>query len=141
MIMTLCKVRRGQSQQLGASYRIVSLKASVCCQIRQHSGGILPLYPRNTSLLHDSHEVSSSATMVFTSMRAAVLATLVLVAVANESSCGSDEPSKVKDCDHTDLGSCGNACCLLDITLAWDAETAYNGKADSSFSVMPLTSA
>lgn len=33
--------------------------------------------------------------------------------LANESSCGSD-PTKVKDCENNDLGSCGNACCAID---------------------------
>ena len=30
--------------------------------------------------------------------------------------CGSD-PAKVPDCDHPDLGSCGNACCKLEIHI------------------------
>jgi hypothetical protein len=45
--------------------------------------------------------------------RCTVLCVLVAVVAANNSTCGGDQPSKVPDCDKTDFGSCGNACCSL----------------------------
>merc|ERR1711934_952812 len=45
---------------------------------------------------------------------------------ANETSCGSDRPSKVKDCDKVDLGSRGNACCIVDFTLETNATDTYD---------------
>merc|ERR1712232_637199 len=32
--------------------------------------------------------------------------------------CGLDSPSKVEDCQNVDFGSCGGACCKLDIQVA-----------------------
>ena len=40
-----------------------------------------------------------------------------------ESTCGKD--SKVADCDHPDLGSCGTACCSLEVNLTTSAPLAY----------------
>lgn len=37
----------------------------------------------------------------------------IAIANLNDSSCGPEQPSKVKDCEHSDLGSCGNACCAI----------------------------
>merc|ERR1712080_436311 len=31
-------------------------------------------------------------------------------------SCGPKSPSPVKDCDKRDMGSCGNACCVVDVS-------------------------
>merc|ERR1711934_43126 len=45
---------------------------------------------------------------------------------ANETSCGGDRPSKVKDCDKPDTGSCGNACCIMDFTLATNTTYTYD---------------
>ena len=48
------------------------------------------------------------------------------VANANSSTCGKDG-SKVKDCDHPDLGSCGNACCAVDCVIGtgYDSEEVF----------------
>merc|ERR1712086_243839 len=46
-----------------------------------------------------------------------VLGAVVALCWANETSCGADQPSKVADCDHPDLGSCGNSCCIMDFHL------------------------
>ena len=84
-------------------------------------------------------------------LRVALLAALsaALVAAENDSSCGSKKPSPVKDCDSRDLGSCGNACCTIDVTVSADAKTAYsalkaylssNGK-DHSFAYVNNTDA
>ncbi|KAK3232714.1 hypothetical protein CYMTET_56955 [Cymbomonas tetramitiformis] len=37
----------------------------------------------------------------------------IAIATTTDSSCGPEQPSKVKDCEHSDLGSCGNACCTV----------------------------
>jgi hypothetical protein len=42
--------------------------------------------------------------------------------VDNNSTCGADSPSKVPDCGKTDLGSCGNACCTIELEVAYSAE-------------------
>eukprot|EP00658_Telonema_sp_P-2_P003793 TRINITY_DN1141_c0_g2_i3.p1 TRINITY_DN1141_c0_g2~~TRINITY_DN1141_c0_g2_i3.p1 ORF type:complete len:172 (+),score=47.08 TRINITY_DN1141_c0_g2_i3:114-629(+) len=55
-----------------------------------------------------------------------VLLLALCLASANNSSCGGDRPSKVKDCDHTDLGSCGNSCCGIEIQLPDSPEEVYN---------------
>jgi len=39
--------------------------------------------------------------------------------------CGS-EPKSVQDCDHADMGSCGNACCLLELDLTLQPEAVYD---------------
>ena len=44
---------------------------------------------------------------------------------ANNSSCGGDQPSKVVDCDHPDMGSCGNACCTVDVETRLSPKEAY----------------
>jgi len=60
-------------------------------------------------------------------MRAAGLVVALFgFASANNSTCGSD-PTKVTDCDKPDMGSCGNACCIMDFSV--DSVTpldAYN---------------
>eukprot|EP00940_MAST-03C_sp_MAST-3C-sp2_P001154 g1154.t1 len=43
-------------------------------------------------------------------------ALLVGIVSANDSSCGT-KPNAVEDCDHPDLGSCGNACCAIDCNV------------------------
>jgi hypothetical protein len=40
------------------------------------------------------------------------------------STCGSD-PTKVKDCDHADYGSCGNACCVVESEGTSSVEDVY----------------
>ena len=62
------------------------------------------------------------------------------VALANESTCGSGKPA-VSGCEHTDLGSCGNACCVIDAFVPVAPEVAYTtiknylsaGGSDKSF--------
>jgi hypothetical protein len=50
----------------------------------------------------------------------------VAFAAANDSSCGGGHPSPVKDCDKVDLGSCGNACCIVESTVPFSTEALYN---------------
>jgi len=51
-------------------------------------------------------------------MHKAILAAVAIAsAFANDSSCGPDSPSSVKDCSKVDHGSCGNACCTVDVKL------------------------
>lgn len=50
--------------------------------------------------------------------------------IGDGSSCGAD-PSKVKDCDHPDLGSCGNACCLLEFDFQASPEDVYASVTDA----------
>ena len=45
-----------------------------------------------------------------------VMVALALAAQTNNSTCGAN-PKDVKDCDHSDLGSCGNACCKLEVII------------------------
>ena len=45
-------------------------------------------------------------------------------AVQNNSTCGADGKD-VKDCDHPDLGSCGNACCMLEVPISASADKVY----------------
>lgn len=40
--------------------------------------------------------------------------------------CGPVSPSPVVDCDHSDLGSCGNACCTLEVSADLAPEDAYS---------------
>ena len=47
-------------------------------------------------------------------------------AQANNSSCGPDRPSKVPGCDHPDMGSCGNACCVVNLELPFGVDDVYN---------------
>ena len=55
-----------------------------------------------------------------------LFATLALAAaVDNNSTCGADSPSSVPDCDHNDLGSCGNACCAIEFELPLSVKAAY----------------
>ena len=69
--------------------------------------------------------------------------------ISNDSSCGSKQPSPVKDCDSRDLGSCGNSCCAIDVTVSADPETAYSalkaylrsGGKDQSFKYVNNTDA
>eukprot|EP00039_Didymoeca_costata_P018077 m.332036 g.332036 ORF g.332036 m.332036 type:complete len:182 (-) comp16861_c0_seq1:71-616(-) len=58
-------------------------------------------------------------------MLAALCATSLVA--ANNSSCGPKEPSPVKDCQNVDLGTCGNACCFVDVSLGTkiSPDTAY----------------
>lgn len=41
-----------------------------------------------------------------------------------ESTCGSNS-SAVADCDHPDLGSCGDACCIIETELQTSGDLAY----------------
>jgi hypothetical protein len=58
----------------------------------------------------------------------------------NNSTCGSGKPT-IPDCDHPDFGSCGNACCGLDVNLNLPAADVYEsvkaflvkGGSDGSF--------
>ena len=43
----------------------------------------------------------------------------------NDTSCGGDSPSPVKDCEFADMGSCGNACCIASFELDDDADKSY----------------
>ena len=54
-----------------------------------------------------------------------LLAALGALVAANDSSCGGDRPSKVSDCQNTDMGSCGNACCMVDFVVPTAPETTY----------------
>jgi hypothetical protein len=47
-----------------------------------------------------------------------------LAAVGDDSTCG-DKPSTVADCDHPDLGSCGNSCCVVEFEEASDPTAQY----------------
>jgi hypothetical protein len=42
------------------------------------------------------------------------------------SSCGATVPSTVTDCDHPDLGSCGNACAIVETQFKKKTEALYN---------------
>jgi len=54
--------------------------------------------------------------------------TLIVSVNGNNSSCGSAKPPTVADCDHSDLGSCGNSCCVVDIHSPYSlTEVAYLG--------------
>jgi len=59
-----------------------------------------------------------TAAMLYRALLLAVALSLCSVVIANDTTCGGDRPSKVKDCDKPDLGSCGNSCCIMDFTLA-----------------------
>ena len=64
---------------------------------------------------------------------AAALFLLLATAGANDSSCGPKKPSPVVDCDKTDLGSCGNACCGMDFPVVdhgYNATKVYLTVAD-----------
>ena len=47
----------------------------------------------------------------------ALIACLASASATTNSSCGGAQPSTVPDCDRPDMGSCGNACCVVDITI------------------------
>merc|ERR1711934_103208 len=49
--------------------------------------------------------------------RLALVLALAAFARANDTSCGPESPSTKADCDHPDLGSCGNSCCIMDFEL------------------------
>ena len=50
---------------------------------------------------------------------------LAASAHANDTTCG-DDPDKVPNCDKPDHGSCGNACCILDMVLRDSPQAVYN---------------
>eukprot|EP00930_Biecheleria_cincta_P038157 TRINITY_DN26217_c0_g1_i1.p1 TRINITY_DN26217_c0_g1~~TRINITY_DN26217_c0_g1_i1.p1 ORF type:complete len:362 (-),score=67.14 TRINITY_DN26217_c0_g1_i1:229-1314(-) len=54
---------------------------------------------------------------MFVGLLLAVIAGNDAVQALPLSVCGSDHPSKVIDCDKPDLGSCGNACCVAELTV------------------------
>lgn len=55
-----------------------------------------------------------------------LLAAAACSLAADTTSCGSANPSTVVDCEKVDLGSCGNACCIVEtVWLANAAETLY----------------
>ena len=73
-----------------------------------------------------------------------LLAILAASAHANDTTCG-DDPDKVPNCDKPDHGSCGNACCILDMVLRDSPQAVYNqtvaflkaGGYDGSFAYVP----
>merc|ERR1711865_120815 len=92
------------------------------------------------------HETDRRATRVISNMAIRLLTLTValcavVLIVANPTSCGGARPSKVKDCDHPDMGSCGNACCIIDFALATNTSETYSrfkawlqkGGSDSSY--------
>ena len=54
-------------------------------------------------------------------------------ATANDSSCGPNRPSPVVNCDKVDLGSCGGACCIVDVSLAGQPGVNTSARAYESF--------
>lgn len=42
----------------------------------------------------------------------------------NDGSCGPTQPSTLVDCQNTDFGSCGNACCKLDVVVPVSTDVA-----------------
>jgi len=52
-----------------------------------------------------------------------------LASQSSSSVCGAS-PSTVPDCDKPDRGSCGNACCMAELDLSFDPETAYHHAVD-----------
>jgi len=60
-----------------------------------------------------------------TNMYLSVLSLLFLSVMANNSSCGSG--TGVFDCQNVDLGSCGNACCALQLEVPFIPKTAFLG--------------
>lgn len=77
----------------------------------------------NSDQQNPTHRNMPSANVQLVLLLAAAAST---AAAANDSSCGGKKPSPVKDCDMRDLGSCGNACCAIDVTfLNTDPKTAY----------------
>lgn len=71
------------------------------------------------------------------------LATLAIVGLVsgNASTCGPTRPSAVPHCDKGDMGSCGNACCTVDVGLPINSDMVYasvkkyleSGGTDGSF--------
>jgi len=49
---------------------------------------------------------------------------------ADSSTCGLDKEVVKSDCGRVDMGSCGNACCVLDIQLGISPDAAYEALAD-----------
>merc|ERR1712166_429434 len=44
----------------------------------------------------------------------------------NDGSCGPTQPSTVVDCQNVDFGTCGNACCKLDVVVPVSTDVAMN---------------
>ena len=59
-------------------------------------------------------------------MKTSAAFVLATCASANPSSCG-DGKVPVAGCEKHDFGSCGNACCIIDIAIPNSALEAYNG--------------
>eukprot|EP00928_Gymnodinium_smaydae_P048770 TRINITY_DN32646_c0_g1_i1.p1 TRINITY_DN32646_c0_g1~~TRINITY_DN32646_c0_g1_i1.p1 ORF type:complete len:205 (+),score=46.99 TRINITY_DN32646_c0_g1_i1:60-674(+) len=70
-------------------------------------------------------------------------AKVVLSDAKEVGTCGNDSPSKVKDCQNKDMGSCGNACCKLEFVVPDDPmaamkllnDTMANGGPDGGFAL------
>ena len=54
-----------------------------------------------------------------------LLAILAATVHANDTTCG-DDPDKMPNCNMPDHGSCGNACCILDMVLRDSPQAVYN---------------
>lgn len=70
---------------------------------------------------------SALAMLVFNSSEfsaSADLRTGAVVQQAGTSTCGSG--GTVPDCNHGDLGTCGNACCILEVPLSRSPEQVYS---------------
>mmetsp|Transcript_78455 Transcript_78455/g.254812 ORF Transcript_78455/g.254812 Transcript_78455/m.254812 type:complete len:385 (+) Transcript_78455:403-1557(+) len=68
---------------------------------------------RRTSFLFPILEEMARMLFAFAALVGATVATEQATA---PSICG-DDPTKVPDCNHPDLGSCGNACCVVEVSL------------------------
>lgn len=74
--------------------------------------------------------------------RSCICLLLVVAVYCNNSSCGPSNPSKILDCQMKDLGSCGNACCTLSLTVDATPDSLYTsvtnflktGGSDNSYS-------
>mmetsp|Transcript_78559 Transcript_78559/g.139374 ORF Transcript_78559/g.139374 Transcript_78559/m.139374 type:complete len:217 (-) Transcript_78559:211-861(-) len=61
------------------------------------------------------------------------------------STCGLDDSVEVIDCDKPDMGSCGNACCALEVSLEASPDTLYgevagflqSGGSDGAYKLVP----
>jgi hypothetical protein len=72
----------------------------------------------------------TTAMMTTTAMN--VTTTMTTTAAPVVGSCGASSPSSVPNCLNMDLGSCGNACCSLQVTLSMPAREAVQ-RLNSSF--------
>eukprot|EP00035_Acanthoeca_spectabilis_P039295 m.60913 g.60913 ORF g.60913 m.60913 type:complete len:192 (+) comp9531_c0_seq4:106-681(+) len=56
---------------------------------------------------------------------ALLVVSIVAAVTGNESTCGPTRPSPVPFCDKPDMGSCGNACCVVDVELPSKPDDVY----------------